>query len=103
MATVTNYHIVFSGGPDGGQSSSARIDPGAAGGQPLACVRFSNPDKPFAPGPGSGGLIRMHLPSAILQNVLAVLRNDSPVQIYFIQDGGFLGTATLELVDGRGK
>ena len=103
MASVTNYQIVFSGGPDGSQSHAARIDPGATGGQPLACVRFNKPDRPFSADHGSGGVIRMHLPSAILQNVLEVLRNDSPVQIYFIQDGGFLGTATLELVGGRGK
>jgi hypothetical protein len=100
MASVTDYHIVFSGGPEGGQPCAAGIDPGPCV-QQLACVRFSNPDKPFIPGHGSGGTIRMHLPSAILASVLEVLRNDSPVQVYFIQDGGFLGTATLELVGGR--
>ena len=103
MATVTNYHIVFSGGADGGQPDAARLDFGAAGGQPLACVRFNTPDRRFTAEHGNGGTIRMDLPAAILQNVLAVLRNDRPVQIYFIQDGGFLGTATLELVGGRGK
>lgn len=103
MATVTNFHIVFSGGADGSQPNAARLDLGAGAGQPLACVRFNNPDRRYIADHGSGGTIRMHLPPAILQNVLAVLRNDSPVQIYFIQDGGFLGTATLELVDGRGR
>ena len=40
-----------------------------------------------------GGIISMHLPSAMFRNVLDVLRNEKPVYIYFAQGKGFLTTS----------
>ena len=46
----------------------------------------------------SGGIIRMHLPSAMFQNVLDVLRNEKPVYIYFAQKRGFLSTSKVPVM-----
>jgi|1185.fasta_scaffold355965_1 hypothetical protein len=40
-----------------------------------------------------GGIILMHLPSPTFQNVLDILRNESPVYIYWDQGRGFLSTS----------
>ena len=40
----------------------------------------------------SGGIIRMHLPSTMFENVLDVLRNEKPINVYFAANQGFLGT-----------
>jgi hypothetical protein len=50
----------------------------------------------------SGGIIKMHLPTAMFQSVLDVLRNEKPIRIYFAQGRGFFGTATKEPV-GEGE
>jgi hypothetical protein len=31
----------------------------------------------------SGGIIKMHLPSAMFRNVLDILRNEKPIYVYF--------------------
>jgi hypothetical protein len=41
----------------------------------------------------SGGIIRMHLPSAMFQSVLDVLRNEKPIHIYFAAGKALLGTS----------
>jgi hypothetical protein len=35
----------------------------------------------------------MHLPSAMFENVLDVLRNEKPVYVYFAQRRGYLSTS----------
>ncbi len=44
----------------------------------------------------------MHLPSAMFQSVLDMLRNEKPVTVYFAQDQGFPGTASTKPV-GKGE
>jgi hypothetical protein len=39
-----------------------------------------------------GGVIRMNLPSTLFQSILDVLRNEKPINVYFAQGRGFLGT-----------
>jgi hypothetical protein len=41
----------------------------------------------------SGGIIRMHLPSAMFENVLDVLRNEKPIYIYFAAGKALLATS----------
>lgn len=36
----------------------------------------------------------MHLPSAMFQNVLDVLRNEQPIHVYFGAGRGLLGTSS---------
>jgi hypothetical protein len=95
MATeIKKYHILFYGSPGGYQTNRAQISLYDGSGKTVAYVRFNDPGMFFENDYESGGRIRMHLPSAMFQNVLDVLRNEKPVYIYFAQGRGFLSTST---------
>ena len=38
----------------------------------------------------AGGIIKMHFPSAMFENVIDVLRNEKPIDVYFAQGLGYL-------------
>ena len=90
---ITDYHILFYGSPEGYQTNRAQISLYGADGKTAAFVRFNDPDMAFENDVESGGIIRMHLPSTMFENVLDVLRNEKPVYIYFAQGRGFLSTS----------
>jgi hypothetical protein len=90
---ITDYHILFYGGPEGYQTNRAQISLYGADGKTAAFVRFNDPAMAFENDVESGGIIRMHLPSTMFENVLDVLRNEKPVYIYFAQGRGFLSTS----------
>jgi hypothetical protein len=90
---VDSYSVLFYGGPEGYQTNRVQIQLSDATGQTLAWVRFNDPGMAFENDYESGGIIRMHLPSTMLENVLDVLRNEKPIYIYFGQNRGFLGTS----------
>lgn len=102
MAEVTSYHILFYGGPDGYQTNRAQIQLSGANNQVLAWIRFNDPGMFYEADYESGGIIRMHMPSTMFQSVLDVLRNEKPLNIYFAQNRGFLGTSGSEPV-GEGE
>lgn len=102
MAAVSSYSILFYGSPEGYQTNRAQIQLSNAAGQTLAWVRFNDPGMTFENDYESGGIIRMHMPSTMFQSVLDVLRNESPINIYFAQGRGFLGTSGSEAV-GEGE
>ena len=103
MAEVKNYHILFYGGPDGYQTNRAQISLYDAGGKVIAYVRFNDPGMFFeADSSNTSGTILMHLPSAMFPGVLDVLRNEKPINVYFAQGRGFLGTGSTEPV-GEGE
>jgi hypothetical protein len=97
MANVTRYHILFYGSPGGYQDNRAQItlydDVNV-----LGYARFHDPGMPFPNDSQSGALITMHLPSAMFENVLDVLRNEKPINYYFASAHAFLGTSTAEPV-----
>jgi len=101
MAQVIGYHVLFYGGSDGYQTYRAQIELHGPSG-PVAWVRFKDPGMVFQPDYQKDGVIRMHLPSSMFQSVLDVLRNEKPIQVYFAQERGFLGTASVEPV-GEGE
>jgi hypothetical protein len=101
MAEITSYSVLFYGGPDGYQTNRAQIQLNGASGT-LAWIRFNDPGMAFEADYQSGGIIRMHLPSAMFPNVIDVLRNEKPIHIYFAQNRGFLGTMMAEAV-GEGE
>jgi len=72
-----------------------------ANGKTLAWIRFNDPGMFFENDYESGGIIRMHLPSTMFQNVLDVLRNEKPVYIYFVQNRAFLGTSKEPIGEGE--
>jgi len=102
MATeINSYHILFYGSPEGYQTNRAQIALYGPDGKTVAYVRFNDPDMTFENDYESGGRIRMHLPSAMFQNVLDVLRNEKPVYIYFAQGRGFLSTSKEPVGEGE--
>lgn len=102
MTEVTGYSVLFYGSQDGYQGMRAQIGLKAPDGKSVAWVRFVDPGMAFPADYESDGIIRMHLPSTVFQNVLDVLRNEKPVRVYFAQNRGFLGTMTPEPV-GEGE
>jgi len=92
-AEVTRYHILFYGSPAGYQTNRAQIALYDASDNTVAFLRFNDPGMFFENDYESGGIIRMHLPSAMFENVLDVLRNEKPIYIYFAQNRGFLSTS----------
>lgn len=101
MAAAASYSILFYGGPDGYQTNRAQIQLSDAGGKTLAWIRFNDPGMFFEPDANDGGIIKMHMPSAMFQSVLDVLRNEKPINIYFAQGRGFLGTADEQVGEGE--
>jgi len=93
MPAVSSYSVLFYGGPDGYQTNCVQIQLNDAAGKTLAWIRFNDPGMFFEADSDTGGIIRMHLPSAMFQSVLDVLRNEKPINVYFAQGRGFLGTA----------
>lgn len=102
MAEATKYHVLFYGAPDGYQTNRAQIALYGAAGTVIAYIRFNDPGMFFEADAESAGVIRMHLPSAMFQSVLDVLRNEKPIHIYFAAGRGFLGTMSTEPV-GEGE
>ena len=102
MTQVTGYHVLFYGGPDGYQTNRAQIALYDAAGKTVAYVRFNDPGMTFEADYEAEGIIRMHLPSAMFENVIDVLRNEKPINVYFAQGRGFLGTGSVEPV-GEGE
>ncbi len=92
MANVTNYQVLFYGGPDGYQTNRSQITL-LDGKKPVAYVRFNDPGMAFENDFLEAGIIRMHLPSSLFENVIDVLRNEKPISVYFAQGRGFLGTS----------
>ena len=101
MPAVSSYSILFYGGPDGYQTNRAQIQLSDATGKTLAWLRFNDPGMFFENDANDGGIIRMHLPSTMFQGILDVLRNEKPINIYFAQGRGFLGTASEPVGEGE--
>jgi hypothetical protein len=94
---VTSYHILIYGSEQGYQTNRAQIAL-YDGGKIVAYVRFNDPSMVFEADSDSGGIIWMYLPSSMFQSVVDILRNEKPINIYYAQGRGFLGTSTLEPV-----
>jgi hypothetical protein len=94
VAAVSSYSLLFYGSPTGYQTNRAQIELSDANGQTLAWIRFNDPGMFFENDYESNGIIRMHLPSAMFQSVLDVLRNEEPIEVYFAAGRAFLGTSS---------
>ncbi len=101
MAEVKSYHVLFYGSPAGYQTNRAQIALYRGSGKTIAYVRFNDPGMYFENDSQAGGIIKMHLPSAMFQNVLDVLRNEKPVFIYFAQGRAFLSTSKEPIGEGE--
>jgi hypothetical protein len=102
MATeVKKYHVLFYGSPAGYQTNRAQITLYDTKDNPIAYVRFNDRGMFYENDYQSGGIIRMHMPSGMFENVIDVLRNEKPVYIYFAQNRGFLSTSKEEIGEGE--
>jgi hypothetical protein len=102
MATqVASYHVLVYGGPTGYQTNRAQIQLSDAAGKSVAWIRFNDPGMSFETDYESDGIIRMHLPSAMFEPVLDLLRNEDGTYIYFTAGRAFLGTATEPIGEGE--
>lgn len=100
MANVTSYSVLFYGGPDGYQTNRAQIQL-KDGNTVVAWIRFNDPGMAFENDDMLGTIIRMHMPSTMFANVIDVLRNESPVTVYFAQNRGFLSTGGEPVGEGE--
>jgi hypothetical protein len=94
LPEVASYSLLFYGSPTGYQTNRAQIYLEDPDGNPAAYVRFNDPGMFFEDDYESNGIIRMHLPSSMFRNVLDVLRNESPVHVYFSAGIAALGTSS---------
>lgn len=101
MANVTSYNILVYGGPSGYQTNRAQIQL-SDNNTVVAWVRFNDPGMTFENDYVDNDIIRMHLPSTMFENILDILRNEKPLQIYFAAGRAFFGTAGSETV-GEGE
>ncbi|MCC6612131.1 MAG: hypothetical protein IT320_01570 [Anaerolineae bacterium] len=102
MPEVTDYHVLVYGSPAGYQTNRAQIALYGENGKTVAYIRFNDPGMFFEADSDSGGIIKMHLPSEMLANVLDVLRNEKPINIYFAQNRGFLSTSKEPIGEEEG-
>jgi hypothetical protein len=98
---IKDYHIIFYGSPSGYQTNRAQIALYGSNGKTAAFVRFNDPGMLFENDSQTGGIIYMHLPSAMFQSVVDVLRNEKPIFIYFAQGRGFLTTSKEPVGEGE--
>lgn len=101
MPAVKKYSVLFYGGPDGYQTNRAQIQLSNASGQTIAWVRFNDPGMTFETDHVTKGIIHMYLPSAQLCCVLDVLRNEDPINVYFVGGTAFLGTSKEPVGEGE--
>jgi hypothetical protein len=98
---VTDYHVLVYGSPTGYQTNRSQIALYSSGGKTAAFVRFNDPGMFFEADSDSGGIIKMHLPSAMFAGVIDVLRNEKPVYIYFAAGRAFLSTSKEPIGEGE--
>jgi hypothetical protein len=97
MVNITGYHILIYGSEQGYQTNRAQIAL-YDGTKTVAYVRFNDPGMAFETDSEVNGIIKMHLPSTMVQSVIDILRNEKPINVYFAQGRGFLGTGSVESV-----
>ena len=83
------------------QTNRAQIQLKDTSAKVVAWIRFNDPGQFFEDDHESDGIIRMHLPSTMLENVIDMLRNEKPVYIYFATVRAFLGTFEEPVGEGE--
>ncbi len=101
MAQVASYDVIAYGGPAGYQTNRAQIALYDSGGNSLAWVRFNDPGMVFENDSVSAGVILMHLPSAMFQSVLDILRNETPVTVQFSSGVATISTSVEPIGEGE--
>ena len=103
MATVhpvTAYNYQFHGGANGYQGNRAivRLQNGNAS---VAYVHFVPTGKPIPADTDAPPWIRMYLSETQLPAVIDMLRNESPISVYYTAGSGFLLTGNEPIGEGE--
>lgn len=98
---IGSYSVLFYGSPSGYQTNRAQIQLKDTNGKVVSWIRFNDPGQFFENDYVSNDIIRMHLPSTMFENVIDILRNESPVYTYFAAGRAFLGTSAEPIGEGE--
>ena len=101
LTEIKNYQIYLFGGPDGLWTNRSKIGLRGSDGKILAHINFNDSDMRFENDSESDGIIKMNLPSAMIENVVDVLRNEKPVYIQFVHGHGVLQTSLEPVGEGE--
>ena len=92
-----SYHVLFYGSPDGHKDARAQISLYDRDGNTTVWVRFYDEGKTIPDDYRKEGIIRMHMPVAMFDSVLDVLRNEKPIWTYFQAGRGFISSSNEEV------
>lgn len=98
---IKDYHVLVYGSPSGYQTNRAQISVYGTDGKTAAFIRFNDPGMFFEADYEDAGIIRMHLPSAMFGPTLDVLRNETPMFIYFAAGRAFLSSSREPIGEGE--
>jgi hypothetical protein len=101
MAAVSNYSVLVYGSPSGYQTNRAQIQLTDARGNVVAWLRFNDPGQFFEDDKVQNNIIHMHLPSSMFSSIIDMLRNETPLQIYFAAGRAFFGTTNEPVGEGE--
>ena len=100
--TIYSYHIFVYGGPTGFGNNRAQITLFSTTGAVLAFLKFKGGGTLAADSVAANGIITMNLPLDTFQSVVDILRNETPLHIYFSNGTAFFANASTEPV-GEGE
>jgi len=98
---VTQYNYQFHGGANGYENNRAVLRL-KDGNKAVACIYFL-PEGQTIPNDtvSSSGFIRMYMPECALIGVIDMLRNESPISIYYASGSGVLRTGNEPIAEGN--
>ena len=92
MAQILTYDYQFHGGPTGYLDQRAIVRLYGADRVTIAYIHFVLTGKPIPPNKQADPWIRTYMPEALIPSVMEMLREESPVSIYYNQGQVFLHT-----------
>ena len=101
MASIDKYQVRVFGSPTGVDDSRAQILV-FSGKKTVGHMFFHDPGMPFpADTNGPDGLIKMHLPSAMFEGVIDLLRNEKPIDLNFYLNRALFDTTAEPVGEGE--
>ncbi len=88
---ITQYNYQFHGGANGYQNSRSILRL-KSGNSAVAYIHFVPEGTAIPNDTEINGFIRMYMPESALPGVIDMIRNESPIYIYYAAGSGFLRT-----------
>jgi hypothetical protein len=92
MAQIATYDYQLHGGPTGYRNERAIVRLYGSDRQTVAYIHFVLTGNAIPPNKAADPWIRMYLPETLISDVMEMLRQESPVSIYYNQGQVFLHT-----------